>query len=296
MRTGRTNLGIKGMNCWRDVARFSVLAFTGLALLSASAQTRKEFRYTVGPKAAVVVVNRFGPINVRPSSNNQVIATATLHSNKVEDDESHNGNRVELRSHVLQNATPQESQIDFDLQVPVDAMVNVRTATGSVSAQGLQGDVVLVGDSGPVDARNMSNGYVHIKTLNGPITLANISNGQLDVTSVGGDVNMNAVTGSHVSVNTASGKIVYVGDFGGEGDYSLSNHSGDIEVTIPQNASLDITARSVTGSVENDYPLAQKTHPSFAPTQGRSFAGTSNSASSSVQLRSFSGKIRLKKQ
>ena len=284
------------MNCWRDAARLTVLGFTSLALLTASAQTRKEFRYTVGPKAAVVVVNRFGPIIVRPSNSNQVIATATLHSNKVEVDESHNGNRVELRSHILQNANPQESQVDYDLQVPVDAMVNVRTATGSVSAQGLQGDVVLVGDSGPVDARNLSNGYLHIKTLNGPITLSNISNGQLDATSVGGDVNMNAVTGSHVSVNTASGKIVYVGDFGGDGDYSLSNHSGDIEVTIPQNASVDITARSVTGSVENDYPLAQKAHTSFAPTQGRSFAGTSNTASSSVQLRSFSGKIRLKKQ
>lgn len=284
------------MNSWHGAVKISVLAFTGAALLTASAQTRKEFRYAVGPKATVVVVNRFGPISVRPSSNNQVIATTTIHSNKVEVEENHNGNRVELRSHLLQNATPQESQIDYDLQVPADAMVNVRTATGSVSAQGLQGDVVLVGDSGPVDARNMSNGYVHIKTLNGPITLANISNGQLDVTSVGGDVNMNAVTGSHVSVNTASGKIVYVGDFGGNGTYTLSNHSGDIDVTIPQNASVDITARSVTGSVQNDYPLAQTAHPSFAPTQGRSFAGTSNSASSSVQLRSFSGKIRLKKQ
>jgi len=280
----------------RNATKLVVLAFAGMAFLTASAQTRKEFRYTVGPKAAVVVVNRFGPITVRPSSNNQVIATATLHSNKVEVDETHNGNRVELRSHLLQNVNPQEGQIDYDVQVPADAMVNVRTATGSLSAQGLQGDVVLVADAGTVDARNLSNASVHIKTLNGPITLANISNGQLDVTSVGGDVNMNAVTGSRVNVNTASGKIVYVGDFGGDGDYTLSNHSGDIDVTLPQNASVDITARSVTGSVQNDFPLSQKSHTSFAPTQGRSFAGTSNSAGSSVQLRSFSGKIRLKKQ
>ncbi|HZU43555.1 MAG TPA: DUF4097 family beta strand repeat-containing protein [Terriglobales bacterium] len=285
------------MNSWQGATKFAVLAFIGAALLTASAQTTKEFRYTVGPKSTVVVVNRFGPISVRPSTNNQVIATATLHSNKVEVDENHNGNRVELRSHFLQNATPQEGEIDYDLQVPADAMVNVRTATGSLSAQGLQGDVVLVGDAGPVDARNLSNASVHIKTLNGPIALANISNGQLDVTSIGGDVNMNSVTGSRVNVNTASGKIVYVGDFAGDGTYTLSNHSGDIDVTIPQNASVDITARSVTGSVQNDFPLAQKTHSSFASTtQGRSFAGTSNTAGSSVQLRSFSGKIRLKKQ
>lgn len=284
------------MRIGRNAAKLAVLAFACIALVTASAQTRKEFRYTVGPKATVIVVNRFGPISVHPSGSNQVIATATLHSNKVEVDENHNGNRVELRTHLLQNVNPQEGQIDYDVQVPADAMVNVRTATGSLSAQGLQGDVVLVADAGNVDARNLSNGYVHIKTLNGPVSLANISNGQLDVTSVGGDINMNAVTGSRVSVNTASGKIVYVGDFGGDGDYTLSNHSGDIDVTLPQNASVDITARSVTGSVQNDFPLSQKTHTSFAATQGRSFAGTSNSAGSSVQLRSFSGKIRLKKQ
>src|SRR5581483_164010 len=131
----------------RNATKLVVLAFAGMAFLTASAQTRKEFRYTVGPKAAVVVVNRFGPITVRPSSNNQVIATATLHSNKVEVDETHNGNRVELRSHLLQNVNPQEGQIDYDVQVPADAMVNVRTATGSLSAQGLQGDVVLVADA-----------------------------------------------------------------------------------------------------------------------------------------------------
>jgi hypothetical protein len=59
---------------------------------------------------------------------------------------------------------------------------------------------------------------------------------------------------------------------------------------------VDLTARSITGSVENDFPLQAKRHPSFAITQGRSFAGTSNSGASSVQLRSMSGKIRVKKQ
>jgi len=155
---------------------------------------------------------------------------------------------------------------------------------------------MLVGDAGPVVVHDISNAHVHVKTLSGPVTLSNLSNGQLDVTSVGGDINMNAVNGRSVSVNTGSGKIVYVGDFGNDGDYSLSNHSGDIDVTIPQNASVDVTARSVTGSVQNDFPLTQRAVPAVASSTGRSFAGTSSSASSSIQLRSFSGKIRLKKQ
>ena len=80
------------------------------------------------------------------------------------------------------------------------------------------------------------------------------------------------------------------------GEYSLTNHTGNIDVTLPSSASVDLDARSSHGSVEDSFPLRQKTHLANALVAGRSFAGTSNSGSSSVQLRSFSGKIRLKKQ
>jgi DUF4097 and DUF4098 domain-containing protein YvlB len=76
----------------------------------------------------------------------------------------------------------------------------------------------------------------------------------------------------------------------------LVNHSGNIDVALPASASVDLSARSITGSVENDFPLRAKSHTALTISQGRSFAGTSNAGASSVQLRSFSGKIRVKKQ
>ena len=104
------------------------------------------------------------------------------------------------------------------------------------------------------------------------------------------------VAGTRVSVNTTSGKITYIGDFSGGGDYLLTNHSGDIEVTIPAEASVDISARSITGSVDSDVPLHQSQRKSFQPVPGKALTGMSNTGSSSVRLLSFSGKIRLKKQ
>jgi hypothetical protein len=76
----------------------------------------------------------------------------------------------------------------------------------------------------------------------------------------------------------------------------MTTHSGAIDLLLPAAASVDLTARSTRGSVENEFPLQEKAHHSFVPQQGRSFAGTSNSGSSSVELQSFSGKIRVKKQ
>jgi len=99
-----------------------------------------------------------------------------------------------------------------------------------------------------------------------------------------------------VTASTTSGKIVYRGDFSGGGDYAFTNHSGDIEVTLPAEASVDISAVSVSGAVDNDFPFQPTAHAPFPITQGKSLVGTSNSGSSSVRLRSFSGKIRVKKQ
>ena len=117
---------------------------------------------------------------------------------------------------------------------------------------------------------------------------------RVDIQSTGGTVQLKNVNGQRVAVGTTSGNIDYQGDCSGGGNYILTTHSGAIDVTLPATASVDLSARSTTGAVENDFPLQQKPHTSFVPQQGRSFAGTSNSGSSSVELQSFSGKIRVK--
>jgi len=152
------------------------------------------------------------------------------------------------------------------------------------------------GDAAQVDVRDVRNAHVHVRTISGPVTLGSINNGHVEVISLSGNVQLEAVSGPKVAVNTAKGSIRYNGDFGEGGEYMLVNHSGNIDVALPAFASVDLNARSITGSVENDFPLQQKQHSSFVPSPGHSFAGTSNTGASSVQLRSFSGKIRVKKQ
>ena len=269
------------------------LGFTASAI---AADTHKEFKYTVGPNATVSIVNEYGGISLKPSSGHQVLISATSHSDKVEVDSSQNGNRIEARTHFLQKASDQDGRIDYEVQVPADANVLIRSVNGPLRAENLKSDLTVRGDTASVDIRNIAGAHVHVQTVSGPVTLNNITDGHVEIVSVGGKVQLTSVTGSKVSVNTTSGDIAYDGDFNGGGDYSFSNHSGNIDITLPASSSVDLTARSVTGSVENDFPLQQKAHSAFASTPGRSFAGTSNSGSSSVELRTFNGKIRVKKR
>lgn len=280
------------LNATRAAALGVVLALA----IGAAAAEKKEFRYRVTPGATVSLVGDFGPITLRPASGAQVIVTATPHSDKVEVYCAQNGNRVDVRTHVLQKGTPEEGSVDYDLQVPRDASITIRTSTGPVKVQNAGTDLNIEGDTSKVEITDISNGHFKVRTVSGEILLTNVRNSYLDVSSVSGPVTLDKVSGKMVAVNTTASAIQYSGDFAGGGEYSLSSHSGNIDVSLPTAASVDITARSVSGSVQNDFPFRPPAHPTFAPTQGRSLAGTANSGASSVRLRTFSGTIRVKKQ
>jgi len=275
-------------------ARLVSVMVLGSAVLIA-AETRKEFHFTVGPHSTISVTNQYGSVSVKPAAANQVIAIAILHSDKVEVDKGQSGNRVDLLSHLLDGATAENGRVEYELVVPADASIFLHSASGPLRAEGLHGDVTLEGANTNVDVREIRDAHVHIKTLNGPITLTNIHDGHVEITSVSGNITLTSVSGPHVQANSTSGWIRYDGDFGYGGEYYLSSHTGNIDATAPQDASIDVTARSIRGKVENDF-LLQPKHTPFVVKAGSAFAGTMNRAASSVKLFSFSGKIHLKKR
>lgn len=282
------------MKSGQQAAKLALVVISVGATLAA-AESRKEYRYTVGPHTNVSVTNQYGPISVKPASGNQVIVVAVLHSDKVEIDQSQNGNRVDLVSHLQPDATPETGRVDYEVQVPDDASVTLHSSSGPLTAEKLHGDVTLEGAAAGVEVHDINNAHVHVKTMNGPITLTNIKQGHVEIASVSGDITLKAVSGSLVQVNSTSGKISYEGDFGAGGRYLFISHTGDIEASAPAYASIEVVARSAKGTVENDFPL-QPEHTSFVVKAGSAFAGTVGKAASSVKLFTFSGKIHLKKQ
>jgi DUF4097 and DUF4098 domain-containing protein YvlB len=267
---------------------------TGLAS-AALAETRKEYRFTVGANANVSVETQYGAISVKPGSANQVVVTATIKSDSgaVEVDQHQSGNRIEIASHLLQGADQQTGQVDYELLIPPDATLNLRSATGPLSAERLHGDLTMEGSDAVMNVRNVENGHVHVRTMRGTVTLADVSNGHIEISSISGDIHLKSVTGPMVQASSGSGRIFYDGDFGSGGQYKFTTHRGDIEALVPVNVSADFRAHSVLGRVHHDFPL-KPMHSRFPAEAGRSFFGTTGEAASEVVLRSFSGRIRLK--
>jgi len=279
----------------QSAAMCAVVMALVLASVAAAESSRKEYRFKVGRRASVSIINQYGPVSIKPGPRKQVVVVATLYSDKVEIDQSKSGKRVSVLSHLLPGADANTGRVDYEVLVPADANVTLRSTNGPLHVEKLHGDVILEGNTAMVDVHDVSGGHLRVKTLNGAVTLTNVTDGHVEITSVSGDVALNAVNGTLVHVNSSSGKIHYDGDFGESGDYSLTSHSGDIEAIAPAYTSIEVVARSVQGRVDNDFPLRPE-HTTFVPQAGSAFAGTMGEAASSVKLLSFSGKIHLKKR
>jgi DUF4097 and DUF4098 domain-containing protein YvlB len=265
-----------------------------------AADSRKEARIDIAPGGTVNIVSGGGSIALHSGAGHQLLVSYTVHSAKIEVDQSSSDNkqRVELLTHALpgEKPTADEAKVDYDVTVPAGVSVNVSTTSAPITADGISSDIELSSETGQITVHNIAKSHVHVRSVTAPVTLQNVTMSRVDIQSTGGAVQLKNVNGQRLAVGTTSGNIDYEGDCSGGGSYTLTTHTGAINVTLPATASVDLTARSATGAVENDFPLQQKPHISFVPQQGRSFAGTSNSGSSSVELQSFSGKIRVKKQ
>lgn len=264
-----------------------VVIVISLLALSATAQDKKEFTYTVGPKAVVSITNNYGPITVKPSGSRQVIVEAISHSDAVSLVNEQHEDRIELRSVSSRQGT---NQVEYTVLVPADAFVSLRSSDGTLRAQGLRGDVILEAAAASVEVTDISDAHLHVRTLSGPITLTDIRDSHLDIHSIRGDVKLRNVTGPSVEVNSGSGQISYEGDPGRTGEYLLTSHSGDLDISIPANAWVNIKARSVQGKSDPDFPTTS----SFSPT-GNLLLKPGMVTGSRFELRSFRGKIHLKR-
>jgi DUF4097 and DUF4098 domain-containing protein YvlB len=286
-----------------SIATRALLFTAGLGICLSAAHaidSRKEVRIDIAPGGTVNIVSGGGSIALHSGAGHQLLVSYTVHSAKVEVDQdaSANKQRVELLTHALpgEKPTADEAKVDYDVTVPAGISVDVSTTSAPITADGISSEIGLSSETGQITVHNIARSHVHVRSMAAPVTLQDVTTSRVDIQSTGGAVQLKNVNGQRVAVGTTSGNIGYEGDCSGGGNYILTTHSGAIDVTLPATASVDLTARSTTGAVENDFPLQQKPHTSFVPQQGRSFAGTSNSGSSSVELQSFSGKIRVKKQ
>ena len=266
----------------------ALMAVFPLLLLPAVAQENKATTYAVGRGAMVSVTNNYGTIAVKPSRNRQVVVSIASRSDAVSLVHEQHGNRIELRSISTGQGI---ALVDYKLLVPADASVRLQSSEGSVRVEGLCGDIILEVLTGSVEANDIIDAHLHVKTLSGPISLTGIRNSHLDVRSNSGSIRIQDATGSSVEVRSVSGRITYEGDPGHGAEYLLISHSGDLDVSIPARSLVEIRSHSVAGKMDQYLPKADD----GSPTVSMKLLKQGLVGSSRFVLRSYRGNIYIRR-
>lgn len=267
--------------------------------LSAHAQGRRfERHFTVQGKPVVTVQNATGRIQVRAWDKQEVMIVGQRGSTNVEVDTEQAGNRIEIATRVLSaNANPDALRADYEISVPAESELQVRSDSGNVTVDSVHGDMSF--DTVAADlALQDVEGYLVVKSIGGSTTCTRCS-GRLDATSISGDVKLLQPTMDNVRVQTSSGNILFDGSFMNRGIYVLKNYSGTIEVRFSSTDSFDVRATSLYGNVINQAPVVPDRHSMPAPRStglAKSLFGTMNDGRAKVELSSFNGTIKISKR
>lgn len=283
-------------NTVRAGALGAVMAGFLLAASPANAE-RYERHFPVQSKPRVTVRNSNGRIQVKAWNKNEVQVVWTNASGKTTVETEEAGNRVEVETQANEEGiSADDSKTDFEITVPVETELNVRTDSGNVTVDSVHGDMTFDTVGANLQLSDV-DGYMVVKTIDGSL-VCNRCSGKLEANSISGNVQMISPTLDSVRVQTSSGSILFDGSFLSRGIYIMKNFSGTIEVHFASSDSFDLNASSLKGDVINQATFKPDTHgdPHPASKWGHSLFGTMNEGHAKVELSSFSGTIKILKR
>ncbi len=275
-----------------------MLLLGGTLLLAAPVSAhRLEKHFPVQGRPVITVRNAHGRIQVKSWKKPEVVVVGTHASNKVEVDTEQAGDRIEVFTHVLsENVAPADLQADYEVTVPEESELRMRTDSGNVVVERVSGDMTFDTVSADVQLQDVG-GYLVIKTIGGAVMCARCA-GRIDVNSISGDVRLLQPQLNSVRVQTSSGNIFFDGNFLRQGIYILKNYSGLIEVRFADTDSFDLSASSLYGHVENQANVKPDAHGQrHAPARfAKGLFGSVNEGHAKVELSSFNGTIKILKR
>ena len=276
----------------------------GLLLLPSSlvqaAPQRFERHFAVKGRPVVILQNvANGRIEVKSSKNPEVVVAATQASNKISIVAEQVEERVDVTATMLDSSAPaNELEANFQLTVPEETELQLRTQTGLVYVEQVMGDMTLQSVAGDVHLKEVS-GYIVVRTTHGSLVCAQCA-GKLDFNSVSGNAQLLQPALTNVNLFTTSGNILFDGDFIRTGIYTMRSGKGTVEVHFSGNDSFDLNAQTATGTVDNQAEAYLKPdshgmkHMASRFTKG--LFGTVGSGLAKVELSSYSGTIRILKR
>jgi DUF4097 and DUF4098 domain-containing protein YvlB len=269
--------------------------------LAAAEGNRTEKTFEAAPNPRVTISNARGQILVRGWDKQQVHIVCTVMSPHVEVDSevippNEPADKIHFSTHLLDPmVTGKDQTADYSLDVPMGTDLEIRDTQGNVRIEKLEGDDATIETVGAAIFVSDFTGHLFARSIGGNIDVIRAS-GRVEAYSITGDLHFVSPTTSKLRATTTSGRILFEGDFSNGGEYSLSEYSGDMDIICPRSASFELNAKTDRGKLDNEMPMTIRHQPATPLASANSFFGTHLTGKATVNLKSFSGTIRIRER
>ncbi|HVO58993.1 MAG TPA: DUF4097 family beta strand repeat-containing protein [Dongiaceae bacterium] len=282
-------------------AVFPILGASLFLVPLAFAATQKvEKHFTVKGRPVVMIQNvANGRIEVKSWKNSEVVVNASQGSSKVGLEMEQADDRIEVTANVLDpSASDAELAANFQLTVPEETELQIKTQSGLIYVEQVLGDMKLESVAGDVHLKEVS-GYIIVRTTGGSLVCTQCA-GKLDFSSISGNAQILQPALRSANMITMTGNILFDGDFIRTGIYTMKSGRGLVEVRFSGTDSFDLFAQTTTGTVDNraEAFLKPDSHgvKHTAARYAKGLFGSVGTGLARVELSSFSGTIRILKR
>jgi hypothetical protein len=202
----------------------------------------------------------------------------------------------------------------IELDVPRGAIVSLKSRESEIFVDSIakarivnvSGDIFLRNIAGGIEATTFE-GDVTVENSGGAMTLStttgNILAIDVEASEIGdsfkaktrsGAVTLQSVGQRDLEISSASGTIRFAGEFSGGGRYNFNTTNGSILLGVPMETSCKVSATYGLGAFQSDLPMTNVVK--VPSPQVQKLTGTMGAGECSLNLTTFSGAVRIRKQ
>lgn len=222
----------------------------GFDIFGAQEVRKVELPLTVDKGKTLRVENPVGNVTIRGGANaGLVVATAKVRGIDAEEAR----NRAASYNLVIEESDqfvivkqPDVSgvQVDFQINLASEVPVEIRAISGNISVSETASGCKIRSNSGDVHLEGL-NGVIEVVSQSGEVTISNSSSPALSVENKSGDVTVTGFQGN-INIRTASGDLKLI-DCAGK-TISAESVSGDVEADISEPIEGNVSIRTVNGN------------------------------------------------
>jgi DUF4097 and DUF4098 domain-containing protein YvlB len=211
--------------------------------------------------------------------------------------------------------------IHFEVQVPAETQLEIKTGDGNIEASGMRGDADLNTSDGNLEVSGLAgkltahtaDGNIHLREITGSVQVrssdgniqANSIDGALNARTADGWIRLEKVTGSvvaatgdgdinvedaggRVEAKTSDGKVRVAFAKANASGGELETADGSVDVTLDRAVNLNVEASTTDNSVTTDLPIKLS-----GESSGSHLAGSIGSGGARLIVRAHDGPVRI---